>query len=195
MIYDLVALKVPAKNVDTVIHTVGHGLGHDIQDYVSARHINWVVEEGGITSDLQVTAEIRESKAFGTSRDGTTIRHINFEAKHATYIKAGKNTPVTRMLNITSAPNHTSTAQLAGWKETIQYSLVDTYNASPLGQADPIDLNEFITWLKSLGTDHANDQKLLTKMKNQWIINSHKIMLGKVYLATTDLQTYLPEIQ
>jgi predicted nucleotide-binding protein (sugar kinase/HSP70/actin superfamily) len=62
MIRDLVALKVPAMNVDPVIHTVGRGLGRKVQDHVSARQINRVVEEGGIASDLQVTSEIRGSK-------------------------------------------------------------------------------------------------------------------------------------
>jgi hypothetical protein len=99
------------------------------------------------------------------------------------------------MLDITSAPNHTSAAQLAGWKQIMRCALVDTYNASPLGQADPIDLDEFITWLTSLGTDHANDQLLLAKLKREWKITAQKIMLGKKYLASTDLQTYLPLIQ
>ncbi|KAJ7697987.1 hypothetical protein B0H14DRAFT_2649634 [Mycena olivaceomarginata] len=170
MIRDLVALKVPAMNVDPVIHTVGRGLGREVQDHVSARQINRVVEEGGIASDLQVTSEIRGSKA-------------------------GEDTPVTRMLDITSAPNHTSAAQLAGWKQIMRCALVDTYNESPLGQADPIDLDEFITWLTSLGTDHSNDQLLLLKLKREWKINSQKIMLGKKYLASADLQTYLPLIQ
>ncbi|KAJ7887849.1 hypothetical protein B0H14DRAFT_3430467 [Mycena olivaceomarginata] len=170
MIRDLVALKVPVMKIDPVIHTVGWGLGREVQDHVSAQQINRVVEEGGIASDLQVTSEIRGSKAFGTSGDGTTIRHINFEAKHVTYTIAGEDMPVTRMLNITSALNHTSAA-------------------------DPIDLNEFITWLTSLGTDHANDQLLLAKLKREWKITAQKIMLGKKYLASTDLQTYLPLIQ
>ncbi|KAJ7889330.1 hypothetical protein B0H14DRAFT_2561827 [Mycena olivaceomarginata] len=39
-----------------------------------------------------VTAEIRESKAFGTSGDGTTIRHLKFEAKLVTYLKHGEDT-------------------------------------------------------------------------------------------------------
>jgi hypothetical protein len=99
------------------------------------------------------------------------------------------------MLDITSAPNHTSAAQLAGWKQIMRCALVDTYNVSPLGQADPIDLDEFITWLTSLGTDHSNDQLLLLKLKREWKINSQKIMLGKKYLASADLQTYLPLIQ
>jgi hypothetical protein len=73
--------------------------------------------------------------------------------------------------------------------------LVDTYNASPLGKADPIDLDEFITWLTSLGTDHAHNQLLLAKLKREWKITAQKIMLGKKYLASTDLQTYLPLIQ
>jgi hypothetical protein len=64
MIRDLVALKVPAMNVDPVIHTVGWGLGREVQDHVSARQINRVVEEGGIASDLQVTSEIRGSKGM-----------------------------------------------------------------------------------------------------------------------------------
>ncbi|KAJ7845156.1 hypothetical protein B0H14DRAFT_2584877 [Mycena olivaceomarginata] len=125
MIRDLAALKVPTINVDPVIHTVGQGLGREVQDHVSVRQINWVVEEGGIASDLQVTSKIRGSKAFGTSGDGMTIHHINFEVKHVTYMIAGEDTPITRMLDITSAPNHTSAAQLAGWKQIMQCSFND----------------------------------------------------------------------
>ncbi|KAF8144090.1 hypothetical protein K438DRAFT_1783141 [Mycena galopus ATCC 62051] len=84
--------------------------------------------------------------AFSTSGDGTTIRRLNFEAKHVPYLKRGEDIPGTRMLDITSAPNHTSASQLAGWKNTIQNALVNTYNGSPLGQSDPIDLDEFIAW-------------------------------------------------
>ncbi|KAF8159038.1 hypothetical protein K438DRAFT_1776714 [Mycena galopus ATCC 62051] len=103
--------------------------------------------------------------AFSTSGDGTTIRRLSFEAKHVPYLKCGEDIPVTRMLDITSAPNHTSASQFAGWKNTIQNALVDMYNASRLGHSDPIDLDKFITWLMSRGADHANDQLLLAKMK------------------------------
>jgi hypothetical protein len=36
MIRDLVVLKVPTMNVEPVIHTVGRGLGREVQDHVSA---------------------------------------------------------------------------------------------------------------------------------------------------------------
>lgn len=62
MFRDLVALKVGAENVDPVIHTVGRGLGVQVQDHVSARQIGRVMEEGGIASDIQVAMEIRASK-------------------------------------------------------------------------------------------------------------------------------------
>ncbi|KAJ7061454.1 hypothetical protein B0H15DRAFT_958867 [Mycena belliarum] len=72
--------------------------------------------------------------------------------------------------------------------------LVKTYNDSPLGQENPIDEDEFITFIKGMGTDHANDQKKLARLVNSWITNAHKIVLGKRFLLNTDLQHYLPQI-
>ncbi|KAF7343807.1 hypothetical protein MSAN_01961700 [Mycena sanguinolenta] len=138
MVCDLVGLKVTSANVNGV---VGH-----------------IVEEGGIASDIQVASEIRAAQAFTASGDGTTIRHLNYEAKHVTYYKTGEMIPVTRMLDTTSAPNHTSEEQFASWQSIIKTSLVDTYNASPLGQDNPLDDDEFVTFLKGLGSDHSPDQ-------------------------------------
>jgi hypothetical protein len=72
--------------------------------------------------------------------------------------------------------------------------LVKTYNASPLGQVNPIDEDEFITFIKGLGTDHANDQKKLARLINEWTTNSRKIMLGKHYLSSTALENTMPTI-
>ncbi|KAJ7161852.1 hypothetical protein C8R43DRAFT_1063127 [Mycena crocata] len=194
MVRDMVTLNVAAVNVDRVIHTVARGIGVNIQDHISARHVGRLVEEGGIASDIQVAAEIRESKAVTISGDGTKIRHIDYEAKHVTFRDSVTGKPVTRMLDITSAPNHTSEAQLAGWQAVLQEGLVDTYNASPLGQLDPIDKDEFITFIRALGTDHAADQKKLARLCELWILTSRKILLGKKYMSSADLQSYLPEI-
>jgi hypothetical protein len=62
MFRDLVVLKVSPENVDPVIHTVGNGLGLQVQDHVSARQIGRVMEEAGIASDIQVAMEINASK-------------------------------------------------------------------------------------------------------------------------------------
>ncbi|KAJ7804447.1 hypothetical protein B0H14DRAFT_3486189 [Mycena olivaceomarginata] len=153
-----------------------------------------MIEEGGIASDLQVASEIQAAKAFTLSGDGTTIRHLNFEAKHVTYFRPGENVPVTRMLDTTSARNHTSEEQLAGWQDTIQRSLVYTYNASPLGQENSIDNDEFVTFIKGIGADHAPDQKKWARLTADWVLVSHKIMAGKQYLSNTEMQSYMPEI-
>ncbi|KAJ7835600.1 hypothetical protein B0H13DRAFT_2369247 [Mycena leptocephala] len=157
MVRDLVGFKVAPSNMDGVIHTVAHGIGVELQDHISLRQVGRMIEEGGIASDLQVASEIQAAKAFTLSGDGTTIRHLKFEAKHVTYFRPGENVPVTRMLNTTSARNHTSEEQLAGWQDTIQRSLVYTYNASPLGQENSIDNDEFVTFIKGIGADHAPD--------------------------------------
>ncbi|KAJ7605696.1 hypothetical protein DFH06DRAFT_1020041 [Mycena polygramma] len=195
MVRDLVGFKVAAANMEGVIQTVAKGLGVALQDGISARQVPRIVEEGGIASDIQVASEIQAAKAFTISGDGTTIRHLNYEAKHVTYYKVGETTPVTRMLDTTSAPNHTSEEQLLGWQSTINSGLVDTYNASPLGQENPIDNDEFVTFMMGIGADHAPDQKKWKRLTNEWTTNAHKIMLGKHYLSNTELQSYLPEIK
>ncbi|KAJ7120100.1 hypothetical protein C8R44DRAFT_623876 [Mycena epipterygia] len=194
MFRDLVALKVSPENVDPVIHTVGNGLGLQVQDHVSARQIGRVMEEAGIASDIQVAMEINASKAVTISGDGTKIRHIDYEAKHVTFRDARTGRPITRILDITSAPDHTSEAQLAGWHDVLVKGLINTYNASPPGQVNPIDEDEFITFIKGLGTDHANDQKKLARLINEWTTNSQKLMMGKRYLSNTALENLMPTV-
>ncbi|KAJ7706653.1 hypothetical protein B0H17DRAFT_1125512 [Mycena rosella] len=98
--------------------------------------------------------------------------------KHVTF-----HDPVTGrcILDITSAPNHTSEAQMAGWKTVLQEGLVDTFNASP------IDIDEVITLIKVL--------EKFARLMEQWITISHPVLLGRKYLSSHDLQHYLPEIQ
>ncbi|KAJ7221099.1 hypothetical protein C8J57DRAFT_1594223 [Mycena rebaudengoi] len=117
MICDLVGFKVAPSNMDGVIHTMAQVFGIELQDHISARQFGRIVEEGRIASDIQEAMEIRDAKAFARSGDGTTIRHINYEAKHARTIELGK---------------RRAAQALKGWQATINISLVDTYNACPL---------------------------------------------------------------
>ncbi|KAJ7931918.1 hypothetical protein B0H13DRAFT_1857568 [Mycena leptocephala] len=125
------------------------------------------------------------------SRDGTKIRHIDYETKPVTFRDARTGHPTTRILDITSAPDHTSEVLLAGWHEVLVNGLVKTYNASPLGQVNPIDEDEFITFIRGLGTDHTTDQKKLARLINEWMTNSQKLMLGKRYLSSTALENIM----
>ncbi|KAF8892405.1 hypothetical protein CPB85DRAFT_1482410 [Mucidula mucida] len=159
MVRDLVSMSVAPANVDRVVHAAGAGLGINVQNHISAQHVGRIVEEGGIASDLQVTGEMHASKAYTISGDGTTVRHINYEAKNVTMYLAGSNVPTTRVLDIMSAPNHTSEEQMTGWKGMMYQTLTGTYNVLPLGQGAPINPDEFITFLKGVGSDHAPDQQ------------------------------------
>ncbi|KAJ7801425.1 hypothetical protein B0H14DRAFT_2615330 [Mycena olivaceomarginata] len=94
---------------------------------------------------------------------------------------------ITRILKITSARDHTSESQKEGWRSVLLEGLVKTYNASPRGQLNPIDENEFIIIIKGLGTDHANDQKKLAHLINEWTTNAQIIMHGKRYLLSAEL--------
>ncbi|KAF8132735.1 hypothetical protein K438DRAFT_2129844 [Mycena galopus ATCC 62051] len=126
--------------------------------------------------------------AFSTSGDGTTIRRLNFEAKHVPYLKRGEDIPVTRMLDITSAPNHTSASQLAGWKNTIQNALVDTYNASSLGHSNPIDLDEFITWLMNIMATEITKQINWHRQFVQKGVIPQKTLIGTMAKADKVIQ-------
>ncbi|KAJ7118078.1 hypothetical protein C8R44DRAFT_528154, partial [Mycena epipterygia] len=116
MFRDLVALKVSGGNVGPVIHTVGQGLGLQVQGHISSRQIVRVMEEAGIASDIQVAMEVNASKAVTLGGDGTTINHLNYEGKHVIYRDPTAGHIITRILDITSAPDHTSESQMAGWR-------------------------------------------------------------------------------
>ncbi|KAF8868823.1 hypothetical protein CPB85DRAFT_1178699, partial [Mucidula mucida] len=48
--------------------------------------------------------------------------------------------------------------------------------------------------IHNIGSDHAPDQQKFVRLTNIWTINVHKIMLGKRYLLSHQVQEYLPEI-
>lgn len=133
------------------------------------------------------------SIAVTISGDGTTVKNINYEAKHVTFRDPKTGLPTTRILDITSAPNHTSESQLKGWQSVV-HGVVQSFNTSPLGLDNPLDEDEFISFVKGIGTDHANDQKKLVRLCEMWTTNSHKTLLGKRYLSDHSLQEYLPDI-
>jgi hypothetical protein len=101
------------------------------------------MQEGGIASEMQLVHKINAAKGvfidifpfekrfsdpylgFTVSGDGTTIKHLNYEAKHITlpvpfYFTGpqlnspSKTTHMTCFFGISRAPNHTSEMQLAG---------------------------------------------------------------------------------
>jgi hypothetical protein len=60
---DLVELGVPARNVDSVIHTVAQPMGITVEGNISDRTVRRVVLEGGIAAQVQVVDEVHHAES------------------------------------------------------------------------------------------------------------------------------------
>lgn len=144
------------------------------------------------------------------SGNGTTIKHLNYEAKHITLPSVprynphpavgpsspqnqSKKGPTTRFFGISMSASHTSEAQLDGWKHT-QDRYYDTYNNSPFGSIAPANRDAFAAYILGLGTDHAKDQKKLARLIEQWKTASDRTVRGEKYMKGADLVELLPII-
>ena len=70
-------------------------------------------------------------------------------------------------LGITSAHNHTSEAQCEGWKN-LTSNFYDVYNSSPRSKEKPADPQTFAMKVTGMMMDHAEDQKKLAHMIQDW---------------------------
>jgi hypothetical protein len=139
-----------------------------------------------------------ESTDLTLSGDGTTHRHINYESKHIilrapTYTRDGSvlsTSPSTRFLGISSAPNHSSETQLAGWKTLIS-EVFDVYNSSPLAGTAKATLVDFAAKIKGVSTDHAEDQKKLVRLIRDWKMKCDREARGETVLLSSPTAAHL----
>jgi hypothetical protein len=135
------------------------------------------------------------------SSDGTTIRHRTFESRHITFstptYESDPSKPAkvikTRVLAVSTAVNHTSDTQLRGLKEIVEKTY-KIYNDSPLGQSKPALVVSFAANIRGLGSDHAEDQKKLSRGVKEWMITSSKYLEGLKIVASKPLQELVPII-
>ncbi|KAF8871626.1 hypothetical protein BD779DRAFT_1680239 [Infundibulicybe gibba] len=210
MIRNLAVCNVPESHINNVIHFVGRGLGVDVMDSVDARTVGRIIQEGGIASEIQLVHEIESSKGHTISGDGTTIKNLNYEAKHITlqvpteYGKASMPVPessgncttmvpTTRFFGISSGANHRSETQLQLWKDR-SHRYYNTYNRSSLGITRPANELTFAAYVLGLGSDHAEDQKKLDRLIREWKTISDRSIRGENYMKTTPVATLLPII-
>ncbi|KAF8240634.1 hypothetical protein L208DRAFT_1374203 [Tricholoma matsutake] len=116
---------------------------------------------------MSVQLDNNYNPALMISGDGTAIKHLNYESKHISlqvpdYKSNGsptspnKGAPVTRFFGISSAPNHTSEMQLKGWKKV------------PIGSTTCANPVRFASYFLGLGSNHAEDQKKLAHLIEEW---------------------------
>ena len=83
--------------------------------------------------------------------------------------------------------------QLEGWKKKRdQYYY--TYNNSPMGLLYPASVVAFAAYLLGLRSDHAEDQKKLARMLEEWKKISDRALHGKKYMQSLALAELLPII-
>lgn len=110
------------------------------------------------------------------SSDGTTHRHIQYDGRNV--VVTNGDTHTRRTLGVSSASNHTSDTQLAGWRGQID-SMYDVYNASPRGKTAPADPRDFSTKIRGCMTDHAEDQRKLVRGVQAWKTEDDREMRGE----------------
>lgn len=135
--------------------------------------------------------------AVTLSGDGTTHKHVNYESKHITIIKMnkdGESIPVTLFAGISSAENHTSETQFDGWVSMILDVFV-TYKDSPMGKKAIATLLEFTAKIKGVNTDHAEDQKKLFRLIQEWKKICDRESRGEQVSEATAITDMMPILQ
>lgn len=214
MVRDLVAkLDVPIASVNSAIEVVANTMGVQVEGSVSSRTARRIVMEGGVAVETQLVDEIGQSRGrwiiiilatqhiiehnyigLTLSGDGTTHKNINYQSHHITYhLPDGEVT--TRFAGILHEVNHTSETQLSGWKKQIA-SMYKTYNEVQENHT-PVDPCEFVSKTKGMLTDHAEDQKKLTRLFVDWKHSCEREVRGERVLAAlppVDLLQHLCEL-
>ncbi|KAI0683197.1 hypothetical protein C8T65DRAFT_784880 [Cerioporus squamosus] len=161
LVRSLTYAGVPRDNIPAAVSSVAEAAGFTVEGAISSRSVGRINLEGGILSDLQTIEDMMDADGITVSSDGTTIKHVPHEARHA-YINKGT-THTRHFLGVTTAPNHTSEEQLRGWLEALE-SLCTTWNMSPRGQHDPMHVADILRKVTGMNTDHAEDQKKLVRL-------------------------------
>ncbi|KAJ8481993.1 hypothetical protein ONZ51_g5623 [Trametes cubensis] len=193
LIRDLISFGLKVHQVREVIEAVADVAGAVVDGNISERSVRRITLEGMIASELQVAVESKSAEGITISSDGTTHKNVNYDSRHL-HLNTG-DSHIRRTLGIQSSHNHTSQSQLTGWKSRVQ-SVLDTYNASPLGCDEPLDTKTFLQKVYGMLTDHAEDQKCLKRLFSEWKRQVDREVRGEramAELAPLDLLPILAE--
>ncbi|KZP10314.1 hypothetical protein FIBSPDRAFT_913879 [Athelia psychrophila] len=201
MVRELAGCNVPIARVNDVVHAVSKGLGVNVADSIDKHSVSRIILEGKAASEIQLVHEIHESGNITLSGDGTTNKHINFEAKHGTmripdYASNPSNPilstiPTQRFFGISTATDHKSETQLRGWVDLLD-RMYKVYNSSPLGRRKPLNPLEFARLATGMNTDHAEDQKKLFRLFREWKEACEREMRGEEAILSAALADLIP---
>jgi hypothetical protein len=201
-ILDLVSLGTSFSKVKRTILVCAKLMDVDVGGSFSPRSVQRVVVEGFVAAKLQIMFEIWRNPSFSLLNDGTEVKRITTNAKlicfpkTIVYSPTGvqiRNEPLLRTLPVTSLKDHSSQTQfddwIAMWKD-----FFDTFARASGIPTTANDWRQFLSQLKGLTTDHANDQKCLYWLFHEWKKTMERESRGADILATMDKEEVLEQL-
>ncbi|KAI0073103.1 hypothetical protein K474DRAFT_1650010 [Panus rudis PR-1116 ss-1] len=176
---DLVEAGVPMSRAPEVFHKVANGVGVTVNGSINERSVRRITKEGYVAANLQLAEELNQTEGYTVSSDGTSHRHVHHGSSHLIYRVPGIDTPVTRTLPIMSGADHTSETQVNWFKEHLQ-TICDIWKESPRASCIPLmSLARLVVKMWAMGSDHAEDQKRVSRLKEELKKLCQYIVLGE----------------
>ncbi|KAH9849141.1 hypothetical protein C2E23DRAFT_936343 [Lenzites betulinus] len=179
------------EKIGKLIQLFGRVFGRPVHDRMSAHTVRRAVYEGGKASDIQIGYEVSRAASFTASGDGTTVRHINYEARHlavnVTDVAGIPDAPKNRLLGVDSSVDHTSESQVRGWRQKFEH-ITTLFSASPFAQRTnrSLTVEECARRFVGMGGDHAADQFKTTNLLAKWKKDATYLVLARDHLGDTD---------
>ena len=109
------------------------------------------------------------SPAFTASGDGTSNKHVNYDARHVHYkdLQNG-NVHHSRFVGIRSSADQSSETALAEWDETF-FEILEIYKDSPLATRSHDFTRVVEVWAKMMGMhgDHCSKEKKIAHLASE----------------------------
>jgi hypothetical protein len=179
----LVAAKCLQEYVGSVIFAVCKTAGVAVQGKMSRRTVARANLEGGVAAQIQAGYELAKTKcelypnhinrkitnlwylAFTASGDGTSNKHINYDARHV-HIKVSDSASgsepkhKSRFLGLHSAADQSAEQSVEDWLNTFS-NILDVYTQSPLAKRSKhfTRLVDIMSKLMGMNADHCKKEK------------------------------------
>ncbi|KAF7318204.1 hypothetical protein HMN09_00328700 [Mycena chlorophos] len=193
--------KIPAKNVDAIIHATMEEAGMVVEGSIGRTSMGRLTREAGIAAKALVAQKLLTAKSNTLGSDGSTIRNENIESRTLVTINQdGTRTELSA--GVSGALTHKSEDQLVGWRETMA-DFVEIFSDSPLADSlegyeglDLRRLGDAPIWAKNTGlhTDHAPDQKKLAQLMEKLKIDCEREIRGEKAIQAGSKEAELLQI-
>jgi hypothetical protein len=183
-ILKLVSLGIGTKHLMPAIQCVSNLFHVQLKGWLSPASVRNIIHEGGVAAHLQVAQAMHESSDGTISSDSTSHKSINYVAKHYIATSPNPDTQPRRFaLPITTIDEHSSQAQLEDWIHTLRFH-ADMFRRRFNAPITAEFWREFVSKLRGMMTDHANDQKLMIKLFTEWKRELERETRGSKYLSS-----------